>query len=247
MSEFSQAKEYDGSMSSLHIEDGKTLISLLAPEKGDKILDIGCGTGELTKLLADMVGPEGNVIGIDPDVERLELARAKYSADNLEYIEGTAECIPADDGSFDIIFSDQVFHWCKDKDAIFKQAVRKLKPGGKLGFVTINNANVFGSSLTLDLVSKEVRDAYINSFHGIDLSQYLVIAAKNSFEVLFSEECAKRSKITNVSELVSFYMTHLHGKYDQTHFNIEAMKQKYGEGEFTIGKDSITCVMKLVA
>lgn len=47
--------------SSGQIEDGQNLIKLLAPEKGDKILDIGCATGYLTKVLTDLVGPEGKV------------------------------------------------------------------------------------------------------------------------------------------------------------------------------------------
>ena len=54
-------------------EDGLKLTKLLAPEKGDKVLDLDCGTGYLySKVLADLVGPEGQVVAIDPDTEKTE-------------------------------------------------------------------------------------------------------------------------------------------------------------------------------
>lgn len=90
MAAFNQAEAYEKATTP-EKEDGLELMKLLSVQKGCKVLDFGCGTGNLTKILADLVGPEGKVVGIDPDVERLELARKKYSSSNLEYVQGSSE------------------------------------------------------------------------------------------------------------------------------------------------------------
>ena len=79
---FSEAESYECS-SSLERTDGLQLINIIAPKRGSKILDLGCGTGYHSKVLADLVGPYGKVVGIDPDTERLQLAKEKYSASTL--------------------------------------------------------------------------------------------------------------------------------------------------------------------
>ena len=73
------------------------------------------------------------VVGMDPDTDRLQLAKEKYSAPNLTYQEGKAEDISG--GNYDVVFSNFVLHWCEDKDIVFKQVMRSLKEGGKFGFV----------------------------------------------------------------------------------------------------------------
>ena len=72
---------------------GIQLIDQISIEKGAIVLDLGCGTGYLTKLLSERVGPEGKVVAVDPDGERLKIAREKYSSPNIEYIQ-------ADDKTF---------------------------------------------------------------------------------------------------------------------------------------------------
>ncbi len=105
---FNQAEQYEKD-SSIQREDGHKIIDLLAPKKGMKILDLGCGTGYFSKFLADLVGPDGLVVGVDPDGERIKVARNKYTASNLKYIEGGVEkisesnynivlCTPLDQG-----------------------------------------------------------------------------------------------------------------------------------------------------
>ena len=77
---------------------------------------MGCGTGKLSKVFADLVGPEGQVVAIDPDTERLKIAREKHDAD------------------YDLIFSNFVFHHLKNKEPVFQQAQKMLKRGGLLAF-----------------------------------------------------------------------------------------------------------------
>ena len=86
---FSEAENYE-QISSIEREDGLKLIKLVAVARGSKVLDLGCGTGFLANVLADLVGPKGQVVAIDMDKNRLAIARAKYQANNLEFLEGSA-------------------------------------------------------------------------------------------------------------------------------------------------------------
>ena len=72
------------------IEFGKKLIGLLDLKHGDNVLDMGCGTGEITSFIADQVGEQGQVLGVDPDEERIKVAVQKYSGArrNIKFIAG---------------------------------------------------------------------------------------------------------------------------------------------------------------
>lgn len=72
-------------------------------------------------------------MAIDPDVSRLQVARISYRDSNLEFKEGAAENIPGA-GGYDVIFSNHVLHWCRDKPKAFSEIGRCLKPGGNFGF-----------------------------------------------------------------------------------------------------------------
>ena len=96
---------------------------------GMGVLDIGCGPGYLTSVLADKVGQTGVVMGIDPDKERIALARNTYSnIKNLTFQEGSTEAIPGD--NYDIVFSNYILHWVKDKNIAFQNVFHSLKPLG---------------------------------------------------------------------------------------------------------------------
>ena len=128
---FNLATFYD-CHSTVQREEGLNIIKHLNLQKGSKVLDVGCGTGYLSKVLADLVGPDGKVVAIDPDVDRLMLARKKYPATNLEYHEGCAEDLPG--RGYDVIFSNEVFHWVKDLDCVLQKAYTILNEGGKFAF-----------------------------------------------------------------------------------------------------------------
>ena len=103
-------------------QDGVEMLELLEPERGMKVLDLGCGPGYHANLFAQRVGPEGLVIGVDPDEERIKFAQQKYQGDlfgnRLQYLEGSSEDFPG--GDYDIIFSNHVVHWIEDKSALFQ-------------------------------------------------------------------------------------------------------------------------------
>jgi SAM-dependent methyltransferase len=104
-------------------------------EPGSAVLDLGCGAGTDLLVAAQMVGAEGRVIGID--MTPTMLARARDSAKemglgNVELHEGLIESVPVADASVDVVISNGVIDLVPDKDAVFDEIERVLRPGGRL-------------------------------------------------------------------------------------------------------------------
>jgi arsenite methyltransferase len=102
---------------------------------GETVLDLGCGAGTDLLIAAQMVGSKGRAIGIDMTASMLDRARA--SADemglgNVELHEGLIERLPMADGSVDVVISNGVIDLVPDKDAVFGEIDRVLRPGGRL-------------------------------------------------------------------------------------------------------------------
>ncbi|MGB2693995.1 MAG: arsenite methyltransferase [Dehalococcoidia bacterium] len=102
---------------------------------GDSVLDLGSGSGLDCFLAAQQVGPEGRVVGLDMTDDMLELAQrnlAKIGATNVEFHKGEMEAMPLPDATFDVIISNCVINLSPDKDAVFREAHRVLRPGGRV-------------------------------------------------------------------------------------------------------------------
>jgi arsenite methyltransferase len=103
--------------------------------KGEKVLDIGCGAGVDTILAAMMVGPTGSVTGIDMVPEMLARARQNLrltGLKNVEFKQNSGEELPTPDNSFDVVISNGVFNLILDKRKAVAEVFRVLKPGGRL-------------------------------------------------------------------------------------------------------------------
>lgn len=102
---------------------------------GERVLDLGSGAGTDSLVAAQMVGAEGRVTGIDMTPQMLAKARgaaAAMGATNVEFVESEAERLPFDDRSFDVVISNGVIDLIPDKDAVFAELFRVLRPGGRL-------------------------------------------------------------------------------------------------------------------
>ncbi len=104
-------------------------------EPGERVLDLGSGAGTDSLVAAQMVGPTGAVTGIDMTPEMLDKARAAAAAmglTNVTFVQGQAEALPFPDASFDVVISNGVIDLIPDKDAVFAEIHRVLRPGGRI-------------------------------------------------------------------------------------------------------------------
>jgi len=107
--------------------------SLGALAVGERVVDIGCGAGIDSLIAAGMVGPEGAVIGIDMTPSMLEKAQAGVGdLDHVEFRLGFGEELPVPDGWADVIISNGVVNLMPDKQEVFAEMARVLKPGGRI-------------------------------------------------------------------------------------------------------------------
>ncbi len=181
------------------------------------------------------------VVGIDPDGERLLVAKNKYSLSNITYIERGGENIPEHD--YDIVFSNSVLHWCADRDLVFEQVARSLKSGGKFGFVVPANIDVVAAMFTpAHLFSPECRQYLINHTHIPTTNELLNLIINNRFDLKLFKEHLREWRFADVHKYVEFHMTHLRGVFDKSNFNIEAMRQHYGKGEIVVKMPYITII-----
>lgn len=107
-------------------EYGAGLIELLAPQPGELVLDLGCGSGELTREIA---GRGAEVVGLDASADMLNKARQQFPG--LDFRRGDAASFELPE-RFDAVFSNAVLHWVPDAAAAVRQMHRHLKPGGRL-------------------------------------------------------------------------------------------------------------------
>jgi trans-aconitate 2-methyltransferase len=115
------------------------LCALIPIRPGISFIDLGCGTGELTCRLADLL-PESRGVGLDSSPEMLGKAAALRHP-RVEFRQGDAASC---EGAWDLVFSNAVFHWIDDHPALFTRLYDRLAPGGQLA-VQIPNNNAFPS------------------------------------------------------------------------------------------------------
>jgi arsenite methyltransferase len=122
------------------------------PQKGEICMDLGCGRGNDVLMMAEEVGMEGKVYGVDITDAMLDKARRtadKTGTNNVEFIKSNLESLPFEDNSVDLIISNCTINHVDNKDAVWNEIYRILKPGGRFVISDIYS-------------DKEVPDAYRN-------------------------------------------------------------------------------------
>jgi len=128
--------------------------SLRTIEAGEHVVDVGSGAGFDSFVAASLVGADGRVIGVDMTAEMLDKSRttAEHLAfAHVDFREGFAEALPADDAWADVVISNGVINLCADKRAVFDEIHRVLRPGGVLQFADIANGRPVPSEALRDI------------------------------------------------------------------------------------------------
>lgn len=179
--------EFDGAkyakVSTHQKEWGRRLIETLDLKGDESILDLGCGDGFLTSLLADQV-PKGRVIGIDSSCGMIESARG-YARFNLEFeLRDIAHLNLS--SSFDLIYSNAVLHWVSDHDQLLADCYRLLRAGGRVRFNFAASGNCSNFNDTVVEVMKD--EAYLEFFEDFawpwympELGDYKLLVSRCSF------------------------------------------------------------------
>jgi trans-aconitate methyltransferase len=135
------------------------VLEWLAAQPGERILDLGCGDGQLTERLA----AAGAVVrGVDASAQMVAAARARGVAAD----EASAEALPYADGEFDAVFSNAVLHWVRDQDAMMREVRRVLRPGGRFVAEMGGHGNV--AALYVALVAVLERHGYGELENGVN-------------------------------------------------------------------------------
>jgi arsenite methyltransferase len=126
-------------------------LDLAALTAGERVLDLGSGSGTDAFAAAVQVGPQGHVTGVDMTAEQLAKAdslRDEARATNVEFVEAYIESPPVPDGSVDVVISNGVVNLSADKDATFAAIARALAPGGRLALADIVSERPLTEAIT---------------------------------------------------------------------------------------------------
>lgn len=159
-------------------EYGKDLLGLLAPQIGEHILDVGCGTGHLTAQIAES---GATVIGIDNSSTMIESAQAAYPALEFKQADATAFSFPT---PFDAVFSNAVLHWINDAEAAVQCMVQALRTGGRL-VIEFGGKGCVGRILqTLSAAMSELGAGEIQqNWYFPSIGEYTPLLEKHGMEI----------------------------------------------------------------
>ena len=162
-------------------EYGRSLVALLDPKPGERVLDLGCGTGELTKAIAD-AGAE--VLGVDSSAPMIETARAQYPELAFEQADAAQFSLPY---TFDAIFSNAVLHWILDAERVVDCIARALDIRGRFVAEFGGKGNVAGISralrTTLSEYGIEIDDPW---WYYPTIAEYADLLEQHGMEVTFA-------------------------------------------------------------
>ena len=148
---------------------GPRVADAAAVAPGQRVLDVGCGTGVLACAVAERVGPQGYVVGLDPNEQMLAVARCKptgitptgIAPGGITWRSGRAEALPFKDAGFDAVVSQFALMFFESKPAAIAEMLRVLRPGGRLAVAVWDSLEHAPGYLALTEVLQELFGAHV--------------------------------------------------------------------------------------
>jgi ubiquinone/menaquinone biosynthesis C-methylase UbiE len=149
----------------------RRLVDLAAPQRRDRVLDVGCGTGIAARDVAARLGPDASIVGLDASPDMLAVARSVADARGIQidWREGRAEALPFPDGSFSLVLCQFALMFFTDRDAALSEMRRVLADRGRAAINVWQSIDLHPFYQTLDLVieqhlgtaSGQIRDIFL--------------------------------------------------------------------------------------
>lgn len=199
-----KAYDYDRQLSFVSAY-GKGVVELLAPQPGERILDLGCGTGDLAYEIS---ATGAYVTGMDYSAEMIERAKSKYPG--LSFLTGDGENFETEK-PYDAVFSNAALHWMKDAAGVVRSVHGALKPGGR--FVA-----EFGGKGNIDGIYQALKTVFADHY-GIDadtrnpwyfpsLGQYASLLESQGFRVHIAHHFDRPTKLPEGKDGMKYWLQH---------------------------------------
>jgi trans-aconitate methyltransferase len=170
-------------------KQSEDLIGVLNPQPGERILDLGCGTGHLTAQIAAL-GAE--VVGLDSSPSMVALARQNFP--KLKFQLANARDFPFDH-PFDAIFSNAALHWVREADEAVRSMAEALKPGGRLVIEMGVKGNIARVMAGVEGVLRAAGYAGRHPWYFPSLGEYAGLLEEHGFEVRMAQTFARWNKL----------------------------------------------------
>ncbi len=130
-------------------------LDAISVRSGEVAVDVGSGTGTVTRLLAGLVAPGGRAVGVEPNLRLRDIAEARATAGpGVGFVNGLAAELPFDDGSVDVLWCERVFQHLADPQAAMDEFARVLRPGGRAMLLDSDHASRVVSGLDYEVEAK---------------------------------------------------------------------------------------------
>ena len=176
----------------------KVLLELVAPQPGERVLDLACGTGIVARTVAPMVQPGGQVIGVDFNPAQIATARSIDSS--IEWREGDAGSLSFAEGELDLVVCQHGFQFFPDRVQAVKEIRRVLKPGGRVGIAVWSSIDKFPGYFAL----VHALERRVGSSAAGLLDDLSVLADRDEVSQLFSDGGFPDAEVQTISLDVVF-------------------------------------------
>lgn len=186
---------------------GASLVEVLRPEAGERILDLGCGTGHLTAKIAESGAV---VIGLDSSVSMIAQARQNFPA--LRFVLSDARSFRFDE-PFDAVFSNAALHWIQDAEAVVRSVAAALRPGGRFVLEMGVKGNIGRIQHAIEDVLRGTGRSAASPWFFPRAGEYAALLEKCGFEVRMAQTFDRWSKLEHPERGLREWLEMFGGKY----------------------------------